>query len=33
MPNMADEGKEAIATKRVSISFRTGESQLDENAK
>lgn len=25
--------KEAIATKRVSISFRTGESQLDENAK
>ncbi len=27
------EGKEAIATKRVSISFRTGEYQLDENAK
>ena len=25
--------KEAIATKRVSISFRTGESELDENAK
>lgn len=25
--------KEAIATKQVSISFRTGESQLDENAK
>ncbi|KAA3641226.1 MAG: OmpA family protein, partial [Bacteroidetes bacterium] len=25
--------KEAIATKRVSISFRTGEYQLDENAK
>ncbi len=27
------EGKEAIATKRVSISFRTGEHQLDENSK
>jgi len=27
------EGKEAIATKQVSISFRSGESQLDENAK
>ncbi|MFQ5445573.1 MAG: phosphate ABC transporter substrate-binding/OmpA family protein [Saprospiraceae bacterium] len=26
-------GKEAIATKRVSISFRTGEYKLDENAK
>lgn len=26
-------GKEAIATKRVSINFRTGEYQLDENAK
>lgn len=26
-------GKEAVATKRVSISFRTGEFQLDENAK
>jgi NitT/TauT family transport system substrate-binding protein len=26
-------GKEAIATKRVSINFRTGEFQLDENAK
>ncbi len=29
----ADEEKEAIATKRVSISFRTGEFKLDENAK
>ncbi len=29
----ADEKKEAIATKRVSISFRTGEFKLDENAK
>ena len=27
------EGKEAIATKQVSINFRTGEYQLDENAK
>ena len=27
------EAKEAIATKRVSINFRTGEHQLDENAK
>ncbi|MBK7936727.1 MAG: OmpA family protein [Lewinellaceae bacterium] len=26
-------GREAVATKRVSISFRTGEFQLDENAK
>ena len=26
-------GKEAIATKRISINFRTGEYQLDENAK
>ncbi len=26
-------GKEAVATKRVSISFRTGEFQLDDNAK
>jgi len=29
----ADETKEAIATKRVSISFRTGEFELDENSK
>ena len=29
----ADETKKAIATKRVSISFRTGEFQLDENSK
>ena len=28
-----DETKEAVATKRVSINFRTGEFQLDENAK
>ena len=29
----ADEGKAALATKRVSINFRTGEYKLDENAK
>jgi len=29
----ADETKEAVATKQVSINFRTGEFQLDENAK
>jgi len=29
----ADKTKEAVATKRVSINFRTGEYQLDENAK
>ncbi len=29
----ADEKKEAIASKKVSINFRTGEFQLDENAK
>jgi NitT/TauT family transport system substrate-binding protein len=33
-PTVADaETKEAIATKRVSINFRSGEFQLDENAK
>lgn len=32
-PTAADETKDAISTKRVSISFRTGEFQLDENAK
>ncbi len=31
--NQEGAGKEAIATKRVSISFRTGEFRLDENAK
>ncbi|MEL6842302.1 MAG: OmpA family protein, partial [Bacteroidota bacterium] len=32
-PSTADATKEAISTKQVSISFRTGEFQLDENAK
>ena len=33
MTETEGEAKEAIATKRVSINFRTGEHQLDENAK
>ena len=32
-PSQEDQTREAISTKRVSISFRTGEFQLDENAK